>query len=353
MHDIVAGQQGRFHMLSNARRLSLTLALLVGVPSLAKSAETAEDFFKGKRITYLIPLGAGSGDDLWARLVTKHWGNHIPGKPTFIVQEMPGAGSLVMTNYLYAQAAKDGTVMAAVSPNVPAQALVGLANANFDATKFGYIGSPETSDHACIVTDAAGVKTPEDAQKKEVAMGGNGPTTLNSYMPPILNQVAGMKFKLVEGYKNVPETLLAMERGEIGGQCARLETLRRSAPEQIKDGKMRFIFSLNEKRVIADLPSVFEYIKNPEDKQLMTFIRGATAVGRPIALPPDVPADRLAALRKSFEDTMKDKDFLADAEKQKFTVTVMSGQDVKKAVDDLYKTPKAISDKAKAMLPQG
>jgi tripartite-type tricarboxylate transporter receptor subunit TctC len=332
--------------------LALALIAAVLLPSLAR-AESAEEFYSNtRRITFYIALGPGSGDDVWARLVGKFMSNHLPGHPSIIVTEMPGAGSLIMANFLYNQAPKDGSVIGGFSPSLPAQVLAGLANARIDPTKFSYIGSPEKSDHVCVVLASTGVKTIEDAQNKEVLMGGNGPTTLNSNMPPILNKLVGTKFKVIEGYKSVPEVFLAMDRGEVSGQCSRLDTIMRARADEIKSGKLNLLFSLNEKRTnIPGLPSVFEYLKNDQDRQTLLFLRSSTAFGRPYAAPPGIPADRLALLRKAFEETMKDPDFLAAAANQKLTARMTSGSDLAALAANLYSTPKEIAQKAEALLP--
>ncbi|HTH98722.1 MAG TPA: tripartite tricarboxylate transporter substrate-binding protein [Stellaceae bacterium] len=342
--------------LSNRLRdgiLGLACAAGLILPALAQ-AESAQDFYSHTRtINFYIALGPGSGDDVWARLVGKYMSLHMPGKPTFVVTEMPGAGSLVLANYIYNQAPKDGTALGNIAPSLPAQVLVGLPNARFDPTKLSYVGSPESSDHACIVMSSSGIKTIDDARKHEVLMGGNGPTSLNSNMPPILDKFLGTKFKVIEGYKSVPEVFLAMERGEVMGQCSRLDTVLRGEADKIKSGEMTLLFTLNEKRTLPNVPSVFEFIKDDQQRQTMQFLRSSTAFGRPYVAPPGVPADRLALLRKAFEDTMKDPAFIAAAAKAKLTVTLTTGEALHDLALQLYKTPKSVTDQAKFLLPGG
>ena len=343
-----------FHRFRLAGCGALVLALLAGLflPHPARSESADEFYARTRRITLYIALGPGSGDDLWARLIGKFMANHMPGHPAFIVTEMPGAGSLILANYLYNQAPKDGTALGNIAPSLPAQVLAGLQNARFDPTRLSYVGSPESSDHVCVVMASSGVKTVEDARNKQVLMGGNGPTTLNSNMPPILDKLIGTKFKVIEGYKNVPEVFLAMERGEVNGQCSRLDTVMRAKSDKIKSGEMNLLFTLNEKRTnIPGLPSVFEYINNDQDRQTLLFLRSSTAFGRPYAAPPGIPPDRLALLRKAFEDTMKDPAFLALAASQTLTVTLTTGAELQALATELSRTPEDIAEKAKALLP--
>jgi tripartite-type tricarboxylate transporter receptor subunit TctC len=331
------------------------LAAATALFSAAARADSVEEFYT-KHNTVVIYVGQGPGSDFdsWARLVGNYLTRYVPGNPTFVVEYMPGAGSLVMTNYLYNSAAKDGTALGSFSPALPVQALVGLNGARFDPTKFIYIGSPEISNHACITTAASGVKTPEDAMKKQVFMGGTGPTTANDYVPPILNNMIGTKFKVITGFASVPEVFLAMDRNEVGGQCAKLDTLLSLGDAGINSGKYFMLFSLNEQPSrVSGLPSVFQYIKNPEDRETMRFVRAASALGRPFAFPPGVPAERVQALRTAFEQMMKDPEFLSAAAKAKFLITFTSGAELQKMVTDLYNTPPALLDRAKAMLPNG
>jgi tripartite-type tricarboxylate transporter receptor subunit TctC len=343
-------------MTLNARRLAALLAAgaVLGSASMAR-AETVEEFYqKHPSVSILIGQATGSSYDLWSRILGKAMSKYLPGHPTFVVQPMLGAGTLVMTNYLYNQAPKDGTVIGSFSPGLPVQAVAGLENVKFDANKFTYIGSPEAADHACIISTASGVKSAEEAiqTKKEIFMGGAGPTTTNDYMPPIINELAGTNFKVISGFKSVPEIFLAMERNEVGGQCAKLDSLMAQGEQQIKAGKYVMLFNLNEKPSdVPGLHSVFDYIKTPEAKQTMRFIRSSSALGRPYVAPPDVPQDRLQALRTALQQSLKDPELMDEVKKLKYTITYTSPEDLQKMVGDLYKTPPDLLAKAKAMLP--
>jgi tripartite-type tricarboxylate transporter receptor subunit TctC len=260
-----------------------------------------------------------------------------------------------MANHLYNAAAKDGSVLGSFSRNLPSQVMIGLPNANLDPKQFGYIGSPELPIRTCAVSTKAGVSSVEDLQKKEVIMGGTGVATVPTFMPPIVNQLAGTKFKVIEGYQGGNEVLLAIQRDEVHGICQGYAAMVQHDTESFKSGKMRFMFNFEEKRepLLQGAPSIFEYIKKPEDKQIMTFSNSSTELGRPYVTPPGVPADRLAALRKAFDATMKDPEFLKDAEKANLDVAVTSGEDLERKVNALYSIPKAIVDRANSLMPAG
>jgi tripartite-type tricarboxylate transporter receptor subunit TctC len=332
----------------------LTLPLLTSPP--ASAAESAADFYKGlKTIDLLIGSGPGSSYDVWARVVGKHWSKHLPGNPVFVVKAMPGAGSLIMANYLYNQVPKDGSVIGSFSPLLPTQVVIGIENAHLDPREFGYIGSPETSNHVCVATAASGVSSIDDAKKKEVLVAGTGATTVPSFIPPILNELAGTKFKVIEGYKSNEEAYLAMERGEVDGFCSKLDSIMRAQGDKVASGDLHLLFTLNEGRVdsLNGVPSAFEFIEKPEDKKLMSFIRSSAVLGRPFAAPPGIPDDRLALLRSSFEETMKDPAFLDELKTLKLELTYTPGEKLHAFVQDLYDTPPETIKRASAFMGAG
>jgi tripartite-type tricarboxylate transporter receptor subunit TctC len=338
------------------RSLTVGLALLGTLAPLVTHAETVEEFYKKNHdLTLLIGQGSGSSHEVWARLIGQFLGKHIPGEPTIVVRAMPGAGSLIMANFLYNQAPKDGSYIAAISANLPSQVLVGLENAQVDPQKLLYIGSSEQSDHGCTVATKTGVKSVEDAKKQDVPLAGTGPTTNSSFMPPIVNKMVGTRFKVIEGYRSTGEAFLAMERGEVWGGCSKLDSVLRSQAENIKSGAFKVIYHYNRKPSDLDpsIPTIFDYLTKTEDIQTMSFIRASTALGRPYVAPPGVPQDRFDALRKGFADTLKDPEFLAAAQKQKLTVTFTPGDELAKFVTELYKTPPDLVKQAAAMLPEG
>ena len=281
---------------------------------------------------------------------------HIPGQPVVVTKFMLGAGDLVVTNHLSGQAARDGSVIGLISGATPVTALMGNEQLKaVDPRKFGYLGSAEISNSACLMRAATGLNSLDDLRKAEVPVGGGGPTSAPSYLPPILNSMLGTKLKVIEGYKTSGDQFLALERGEIDGLCARLESMLRVQGEKFKSGTWKILFTLNEGRAAAtpQVPSIFEFLKNPDDQKMMRFIRSQTALGRPFITPPGLPQDRFNALRDAFAATLKDPEFLADADKQKLEVTYVPGSDLVKIIDELYATPKPLLDAAAKLLPEG
>jgi tripartite-type tricarboxylate transporter receptor subunit TctC len=329
--------------------------LLATVPSVAVRAETVEEFYKkNPQLTILIGNGGGSAHEVWARLIGQFLTKHIPGNPTTVVRAMPGAGTLVMANYLYNQAPRDGTTMGAISAGLPALVLVGLDNAKIEPQKLLYLGSAEQSDHGCIVATKNGVKSVEDAKKQDVPFAGGGAGSIAAYMPPIVNKMVGTRFKVINGYPGGADAFLALERDEVWGTCNKLDTELRWLANNPNRGAYKIIFHFN--RQPSDdpsIPTIFDFITKQEDIQMMSFIRSSGNMGRPYALPPGVPQDRVDALRKAFTDMGKDPGFLAQAQKQKLVVTMTTGDQLNKNVTELYQTPPDLVKQAAAMLPEG
>ena len=329
----------------------LLAAVTAGAPG--ASSQTVEEFYrKNNVITFYTGFGPGTGYDIWARAVSTHMTKILPGNPTFIIKNMPGAGSLTLANYLFNTAPKDGTAIGMFSRNIPSQVMLGLDNAMLDPREFIWIGSPESSIRICAVMPSTGITAVEGLMTKEVPMGGSGGAS--TFMPAVINQVAGTKFKVIKGYQSAGEIYLAMQRGEVGGMCGTYESVSRDAAEMLKEGKLKILFNTEAKRsgLLKGAPSIQEYVKDARNKQLLDFINSATELGRPIAAPPQLPTDRAAALRKAFQATMADPAFLADAQKQGLEVDVIAGEDIQELVRNLYRIPKDIVDEATKLMAE-
>ena len=335
-----------------ARWLAALSLLMLGWSGTAVGQTAAEFYTKNNRLTLLIGFGAGTGYDVWGRLLTQHMVKYLPGKPTFIMQHMPGAGSLTMANYLYNVAPKDGTVIGSFSRNLPSQVMIGLPNANLDPRQFGYIGSPELPVRICVALASSGVTTVEQLRRTEVIMGGTGITTVPTFMPPLINKLAGSKFKVIDGYKSADDVYLAIERGEVHGICQGYAPIMSRLGDGIRAGRINFLFNFEERRdpLLKGAPSIFEFIDEEEDRQMLRFINSSTELGRPYAAPPAIPPDRLRLLRQAFESAVKDPDFLRDAQKLELDITVITGQGLEKLVNDLYNIPKPIVERANALI---
>lgn len=314
-------------------------------------AQSAEAFYAGKTIEFVIGTSTGGSYDQWARMIGRHMGRHIPGKPAFLPKNMPGAGHIKATNYLFNVAPKDGTSIGMFSRNMPTRALLNHPSVKFRTEQFNWIGSPELSNRICVVKKGAPVQKAEDLFTKELIVGGAGAGTAVSTTPAVLRGVLGMKFKVVEGYKGASDVVLAIERNEVHGICQTVTGIKVSHGHWLKDGTLKVLFNLERKPVAEfNAPSIFDFVKTEEQRQIMIFYTSNTELGRPIAAPPGVPADRLAALRAGFDATMKDAEFRKDAERQNLEINPLNAAELGERVSDLGKTPAAIVDKTEALL---
>jgi tripartite-type tricarboxylate transporter receptor subunit TctC len=335
-------------------RIAAVLSLLIWATAL--QAQTVEQFYKQHNLEIVVGSTPNSSYDAWARVLAVHLPKYIPGSPNIIVRNMPGAAGVIAANHLYNIAAKDGSVIGTFSRNIPNMALLGKNEAvKYDPRKFGWLASPEIPIKVCVVLAKTGVKTVEDVMRTEVVMGGTGAGSGPSFLPELLNTVANTKFKVVEGYKGSDDVQLAISRGEVSGICNNYFTIRRQNEELLKSGGLVVLFNLEAKRnpMLGNVPSIVEYIKDPESRQIFSFLTAASDMGRPYAAPPGVPADRMAALKKAFGEVLKDKDFLADATKRDWQPVLTTGEELDALVAGQYSIPTPVRDKAVAMMPEG
>lgn len=326
---------------------ALTALIAVSAPA---AGQSVQDFYKGKQILIIVGTGAGQDYDIWARLIGRHMGRHIPASPTFIVQNMPGAGHLTATNHLYNLAAKDGTVLGMVSRNMPNQAALKLKNVRYDPVKFNWIGSPELTNRACFAMTGATAKTAQELFDKELIVGAVGAGQAITTTPLLLKNLLGMKFKVVEGYAKPDDVVLAMERGEVQGMCETITAFDHTRRNWIATNKIRLLFNMEQQPVVGiDAPSIYEFAKTDEQNRILNFYSASIELGRPMLAPPDVPADRVTALRRAFDSTMADKAFLDEAKTMGLTVTSRSGEDIQAIVKSVMETPQALIEKAEAM----
>lgn len=324
----------------------LGAGLALGAPA---RADTIEDFYRGKTIRFLTGYGPGTGYDVYMRVVQRHIGAHIPGKPNVVPENMPGAGGLVMTNYLYNVPPRDGTVIGLPSRNLVTDPLLGNAAARFDALKFGWIGSVSTDTSTCLGWRKAGVNTFDDAMKREIKIGGNGPQTDSAVMPRLLNILIGTKFRVFNGYPDSGAVGIAMEQGEVDGYCGfTLGSVRSSRPQWLDQNLVSVIAQMGPEKHpdLASTPNALDLVKTEADRQAFLLVFGLGKMGRPVATPPGVPADRIAALRKAFDETMRDPEFLDDVKASRIDVDGPSdGAAVEALIRQLYATPKAVVDR--------
>jgi tripartite-type tricarboxylate transporter receptor subunit TctC len=316
-------------------------------------AQTPAEFYKGRTVEIYIGYTVGGGYDLYARLLARHMGKHIPGNPTVVAKNMEGAASLRLANWLYQVAPKDGTVFGTIGRGTAFDPILGQKGAQFDGTKFTWIGSANDEVSVCVAWHTSGVGTFDDVLKKELTIGGTGPSDDTVQFPRVLNAVLGSKFNIVAGYPGGNDVVLAMERGEVQGRCGwSWSSVKVSHKAWIDERKISILIqmSLAKHPDLTDVPLITDLATTDEQKQIIKLIFARQVMGRPFLGPPGVPADRVEALRKAFSDTMNDKDFLADAEKSQFEITPVSGDRVQDLVSEIYKTPTEIARKAAATL---
>jgi tripartite-type tricarboxylate transporter receptor subunit TctC len=309
------------------KRVLAGFAAFVSLCAIAQ-AQPAAEFYKGKTIRVIV--GTSPGDyDAWVRLVVRYLPQYIPGQPSFIVENMPGAGSLIAANHLYNRAPRDGTVLGSVSRNIPHYAFAKKANANFDPLKFGWIGSPEVNNRGCFARTDSGVRSPRDLFERELLMGTDGAGTSLSEMPVLLKNLLGMRFRTVDGYKGSNDVVLAIQRGEVQGICQTLSAFAQSAQHMLDNGTVRLLFTSERDRVPGSkAPTIFEFTTDDEQRAILDFQASALETGRPWLTPPDVPAERVALLRRAFDAAMQDRALRDDAKKRGFEINPRTGVQV-------------------------
>jgi tripartite-type tricarboxylate transporter receptor subunit TctC len=351
------GNEGTMKMpaVSLVRSISCSVAVAgLALFPLVAQAQSAADFYKGRNVDLLIGYSVGGGYDIYARTIARHLGKHLPSEPNIVPKNMEGAGSLRLANWLYNVGAKDGGVFGTIGRGTGFDPLLGHKAAQFDGTKFNWLGSANDEVSVCVAWSArAKVKKFEDLLKTELAVGGTGSAADTDQFPRIINGVLGTKMKIITGYPGGNDINLAMERGEVDGRCGwSWSSLKSTRGSWITDKKLTVLMqlSLTKHPELPDVPLVTDLAKTEEQRQILRLIFARQVMGRPYLAPPGVPADRVAALRAAFAATMADKDFLAEAEKAQLEITPVSGEAVQKLVNEVYQTPPEIAKKAADLL---
>jgi tripartite-type tricarboxylate transporter receptor subunit TctC len=324
--------------------------LLASIAVMPARAQSVADFYRGKTVNVLIGVGVGGEYDLQARLVARHLGKHIPGNPSVVPQNMTGAGGIKMANYLFAQAPRDGTYIGMLGNNFAATQAVGGQGVQFDVVKFRWLGTIAPVVETMAVWHTAGVKTIEDLRRKEVVAGASGKGAITFIYPSMMNELLGTRFKIVTGYAGGNEINLAMERGEVQARNNTWSSWRATKAAWLKEGKIDVIVQAGPRAPDLDVPSVEELARTPDERKLIELVVSGTRLGRPMATTPDVPEDRLAALRAAYRATMADPAFLAEAANLNFEVAPVYGEDMQKIVGEVMSTPKELATRAKHLL---
>jgi tripartite-type tricarboxylate transporter receptor subunit TctC len=324
------------------KTLPLTLAalLLAGLPAPAQ-AESPAEFYKGKTVRLIVSVGVGSGYDVNARALARHLGKHIPGNPQVIVQNQPGAGGLTMTNQMYASGPFDGTAIGATFNGIPTAPLLQPGGVRFDSAKINWVGSTNRETQTMYVWHTAPMKAIDDLKSQEMLVGAQAPGSTQYDYPTLGRALFGLKFKVVTGYKSTSDINLAMERGEVHGTLANWSTVKTLNYQQFLDKKIRILVIWGARRSpeLPGIPLIGDMATTPEQKQALQLAQARLEFGRPFLMPPNVPADRVNAIRRAFDATMKDKEYLAETQKLKLEIDPMSGEDIAKMLEQIAKTP--------------
>jgi len=323
-------------------------AVMVPLRNAAK-ADAVADFYRGRTITVTVGYTAGGGYDIYARALSRHMGKHLPGNPNFIVQNITGAGSLNAANHIYNISPKDGTAFGTFGRGIAMEPLIGTAKVQFDATKFTWLGSGTNEVSVCATWQTSPVKTWADALKTQFTVGGEGAGSDPDTFALLVRNAFGAKLKLVTGYHGTTDIILAIERGEVDGRCGwSWSSIKSTRPSWIPEKKLNYLVHMSETKApeLPDVPLISDFA-NDRQKQVLKLVLARQIVGRPFAAPPGVPDDRKQALRKAFDDTLKDPAFLEEAEKLKLEVNPVSGTEVDKLMSELYRTPKDVVEETR------
>jgi len=333
-------------------RLFVLLFVALGLLGPAQAQDVVAAFYRGKQVRLVVGTAPGGGYDLFARIVARHIAAHIPGQPTVIVQNQPAAGGLVMTNQLYALGPKDGTAIGVPINGIPTAPLL-QQGAQFDATKLIWVGSTNREPYVAFVWHTAPVQSLAELRAKDLVVGATAPGTTMADFPLVVNDVLGLKFKVVRGYEGTPQINHAIERGEIQGQGGiGWAAVKAQVPQWIAEKKIKVIAQYGLKRHpdLTDVPAMLELAVNEPDRQALAMLFARAEYGRPYFLPPDVPAERVTALRRAFDATMKDPALVADAARLQLDIDPMTGEEVQALVAQLNRTPPAIVTRVRTAL---
>jgi tripartite-type tricarboxylate transporter receptor subunit TctC len=324
------------------------LAILV-----AGTAQAQDVTFKGQDVTVSVGVGPGGGYDTYARHFARHLGKHLPGNPNVIVKNEPGAGSLKLAVRMFNAARKDGTELALIPSSVALEPLFGNSDAAFDTNKMIWIGNLDSDVSSCGVWKHANVKSWEDLKTREIIFGATGPSAITSIHPNVMASLVGLKIKVISGYAGTRDINVAMQRGEVDATCGMyMSTIRSQYQQNVDQGELSILMTFGKERTkdFPNVASLFELVKPGEDRQLAELIFGADAIGRPIAAPPGLKPELVTVLRKAFDATIADPDYLAEAKKIGLSVVSMNGADLQKKFAEFYETPKAVVTKAQAVM---
>ncbi|MEA2660187.1 MAG: hypothetical protein QOF64_3007 [Candidatus Binatota bacterium] len=344
-------------MLERAMRLlgaamTLGVATNIALAQQPAGAQSVEAFYRGKTVNFIIGYPPAGANDNYARTVARHIGKHIPGNPTVVPRNMPGAGSLIAANHVFSVAPRDGTVLCLLAATVPLEEALGT-NVKFKSAEFTWIGRMSSSINVTIMNATSPVKNIQDAFEKETVLGATGRSATPTVYPSVLNNVVGTKFKIVMGYEGSIAAMLAMERGEVDGHSTSWDGVKSARGDWLRDKKVNVLVQYGLKRHpdLPDVPTSVELGRTPEQVQILRVVANATEVGKMTLTAPGVPADRVEALRRAFDATIKDPEYVAEMDKQRLEITPLRGEELQKLIEEVGHVSPAILEKVKAIYP--
>lgn len=338
---------------SRTGALGGALMTAVMMTAQAAKADAVADFYRGKTMQMIIATSPGGDYDTRGRLLARHMGRLLPGEPTIIAQNMPGGVGIAAANHMAAAAPRDGTVLHMLMQNMPAHQAVGGQGVKFDTRKLIFLGTTTDTPNVINSWYTTGIKTIEDARQRELVVGAAGTATPAAYYPAALNAMAGTKFKIVTGYPGGNDVNLAMEKGEVGGRGSNAwASWKSSRPQWLAENKIHILVQIGLKRHpdLPNVPLLYELASNDADREVLRFISADTAISRAAVTTPDTPPERVVALRKAFMDTMRDPQFLAEAEKMQVDISPLSGEESQAIADRIVAAPPDVIARAKLLL---
>src|SRR5436190_5492024 len=342
-------------MTSRFRRLAPWVGSVAAAWCLVRLSHAQPADTIDRPVSIYVAGTAGGGIDLYARLVGRHLGRHIPGNPIVTVQAMPGAGGIRAASYLATTAPRDGTAITTFAGGPILEPLIGGRNPGYSMDRFTWIGAVTKDVGLCVSWGPSRFKTIDDAKKQEMIVAGTGAGSETDTWPVILNDVLGTRFKVVTGYLGSQETILAIERGEAHGRCVfSLSALKTAKPDWLRDRKINVLLQVGLKKSseLPDVPLIFDLLSREEDRQMIALLASPGAMARPFAAPPGLPADRARLLRRAFDATMKDAEFLAEAAKIQADVAPTTGETVQDIIANIYATPQLVNERVKKYFAQ-
>ena len=334
-------------MTGSFRARHMGLAFAAALAALPAQAQNSDDFYKGKKIDMIIGYSPGGTYDLYARLVARFLGDYIPGKPRVIPRNMPGAGSRLAAGWIFNLGPKDGTVIGTGDQSLAVEQAMGDKALSIDVSKFQYIGNPAADNNTTAAWHTSGVTTLEDAKLREVPTGATGGSTSSQY-PKAMNALLGTKFKIITGYPGGNDINLALEKGEVAVRGSNAwGSWKATRPDWLRDKKINLLVQIGLTKApdLPDVPLLIDLAKNEEDRAVLMLLSASVTIGRPLYVAPGVPAERVRALRESFDRMVKDQVFLSAAAKEGFEINAVSGEEMQKIVAQIVATPKSIADR--------